>query len=463
MTDSMTMPQTAHAHDDLDYITTDSGNADRLIREHGQDFRYCEPLGGWLHWSGVRWQQDENAVWDAAERVGKAILREAAEAEDRNDANRLWQHGRYTLSASGMRQMINLASKKVAVGAGLFDADPYLLNCLNGTVDLHTGELRDHRRDDLITKLALVLFNEDATAPTWDGFIRRVLPDEDVRVYVQKAVGQALTGKVPEQAFYVNHGFGMNGKSTFFDTILTLLGDYAGTIDIDVLMARKQVGGTSPELADLKGKRLVVASENQAGQRLNEGLIKRITGDRTVQARALYQAPMTFDRQFKLFMQVNHRPEIAGTDYAIWRRVRLIPWTARISNEEKDPRLLDKLEQELPGILRWMLEGFKMYMAEGLEPPQAVEQATKDYRNDMDKLTQFINEECVTGGANLYVPKNNLYSIYKAWCEAVGVHPEQKRKFGERMIEKGYDPDEREQVNGTQTRVWRGIGLVQTQ
>jgi putative DNA primase/helicase len=399
MTDTnIAVPEQQNLHD-IDYITTDSGNADRLIREYGREFAYCEPLGGWLHWKGMRWQVDNAAIWERARSVGKAWQREAAEADDRSEADRLWQHGRYTLSEPGLRRMIALAERdsRVRVSPKTFDSDPYLLNVENGTIDIRTGELRSHGRADLITKLAPVSYDPEASAERWDTFIKRVLPDEDIRRYVQKAVGQALTGKVEQQAFYVNHGFGENGKSTFFDTFITLLGDYAGTIDIDVLMARKQSGNATPELANLKGKRLVVTSENEHGQRLKEGLVKRLTGDKTITARDLYKGVMTFERTFKLFMHVNHRPEITGTDHAMWRRVRLIPWTERITPEEKDVYLLDKLEAELSGILTWALEGYRLYMEEGLEPSAAVQEATDQYRDDMDKLTQFLKDECVTG------------------------------------------------------------------
>src|SRR5215211_5735922 len=165
MTDTTTVPKVEPKYD-LDYITTDSGNADRLVREHGEDFRYCDALGGWLHWNGVRWQVDNAAIWERAEQVGKEYLREAAEADDRQVANRLWQHGRYTLSERGMSRMIALADKdsRMRVGAELFDADPYLLNVQNGTIDICSGEFRPHNRTDLITKLAPITYDESASA-----------------------------------------------------------------------------------------------------------------------------------------------------------------------------------------------------------------------------------------------------------------------------------------------------------
>src|SRR5215211_2857660 len=287
------------------------------------------------------------------------------------------------------------------VGAELFDADPYLLNVQNGTVDIRSGKLRPHDRADLITKIAPISYDQSAIADRWQSFIERVLPDEEVRRYVQKAIGQALTGVADEQAFYINHGVGDNGKNTLYDTILTLLGDYADTMNIDVLMEKRNGSGASPELAKLKGIRFAVASESDENQRLKPGLIKRLTGDKYIEARALYKDPMKFQRTHTLFMHVNHRPEIADTGHAMWRRVRLIPWTVRIPAHEKDRRLPYKLGQELSGILNWALEGYRLYVEEGLEPPQAVQEATDEYRKDMDKLGQFIDDKCVTGQPDL--------------------------------------------------------------
>lgn len=394
---------------DLDYLTTDSGNADRLIREHGRDFRYCDALGGWLHWGGLRWQVDGTAIWESAESIGKALLLEAAEAPDKNDRDQLWKHGKYSLSKPGIERMIALADKdsRVRVEPQLFDADPYLLNVYNGTVDVRSGELKPHNRDDLITKLAPVQYDRKATAGRWDAFIERVLPDEDVRTYVQKAIGQALTSMVDEQAFYLNQGVGDNGKNTLFDTIITMLGDYAHTMDIDALMEKRNGGGATPELAQLKGMRFVVASESDEGQRLKPGLIKRLTGDKFIRARDLYKSPMEFERTHKLFMHVNHLPEVSDTGYAMWRRVRLIPWTVRIPAEEKDRRLPFKLGQEFSGILNWALEGYRLYVEEGLEPPEAVKRATGQYRNEQNKLVQFLNDRCITADGQLF--ETDLY------------------------------------------------------
>lgn len=462
---SEAMTQDAHTHN-LDEITTDDGNALRLVREHGRDFRYCEPLGGWLHWSGVRWEVDNAAIWERARTVGKTILHEAAEADDRNDADKLWRHGKYSLGESGIRKMIRLAEKdsRFIVKPQTFDADPHLLNVYNGTIDVRTGGLQPHDRDDHITKLAPVAFDPNADAPRWEAFIRRVLPDHGTSRYVQKAIGQALSGNVDEQAFYLNQGIGDNGKNTLFDTVLTMLGDYAHTMDIGAIMEKKSGGGATPELAQLKGKRFVVSSESDEGQRLKPGLIKRLTGDKFIRARMLHKNPMEFERTHKLFMHVNHKPEISDTGYAMWKRVRLVPWTVQIPNDEKDRRLPYKLGQELSGILNWALVGYALYADEGLEPSEEMKRATEEYRHQQDKLEQFIEARCYTDEgrlieSDLYVTKANLYGSYCDWCKESNVFPEQDRKFGERMFEKGY-AEKVKKIAGKSTKVWKDIGLL---
>lgn len=451
----------------LDYLTTDTANAERLIADHGKDYLYCNALGGWLHWKGRRWSVDNSAIYEAAKDVGRTLLRESADTNDRHEQDALIRHAKYSLGERGIRSMVNLAATdhRISVGPEIFDSDHYLLNVANGTVDVRTGERNDHRREDYITKLADVIHDPHATAPLWLEKVQRWLPDEQVREYVQKAIGQALTGTVEQQALYVNHGFGENGKSTFFDTVFSVFGDYAGTVDMAVLMETNRGSGATPEIMALKGKRLVVASESERGSRLKESLIKRLTGDKTFTGRHLYKEVMTFTRTFKLFMHVNHRPEITGTDHAIWRRLKLVPWEVRITKAEKDVRLLDKLEDELSGILNWLLDGYLLYERDGLESPEAVQAATDQYRADMDKVGQFIKDECVTSvdklftDGEIYAIVDDLYEAYKKWCGDNGVWPEKKRTFGERMMEKRYEQKVKK-IAGKSKRVWLGIGLL---
>lgn len=228
MTNPITMPEQAHTHD-LNYITTDAGNADRLVREHGTDFRYCEPLGGWLTWSGVRWQVDNAGIYERAKSVGRAMLHEAAEAKDDHVRDRLISHAKNSLNERGVKAMVNLAKtdEQIKVSPDLFDADPYLLNAYNGIVDMRTGELRKHDRTDLITKLAPVSYDPDAEGAEWSKFLERVLPDEELRDFMRMSVGYSAIGNAAEHVMFILYGLGANGKSTFTETLKATLGDYA--------------------------------------------------------------------------------------------------------------------------------------------------------------------------------------------------------------------------------------------
>lgn len=453
----------------LDYRTTDVGNAERLVEDHGKDFRYCEPLGGWLHWTGLRWETDNAAIWEVAKNIGRASQREAGETADRNDADKLWSHARYSLGEPGLKRMINPASKdaRLRVRPDIFDGKPYLMNLYNGTLDIRTKELHEHRREDLITKLAPVAFDRKTESPTWDEFIGQMLPDGGTRKYVQKINGRALSGDKQRREFYIHQGLGSNGKNTMYDVLLTLFGDYGQALNIEVLMEKRKGSEANPDLVNLKGKRFVVSSESDEGHRLKAGLIKRLTGDELITARALYKNAMTFPRTFTMFMHVNHKPDAGDTGYAMWNRVRLVPWEVQVTEQQKDSRLTEKLKEELPGILNWLLDGYELHATEGTEPPTKVREATDQYQAEQNKLKRFIEERCVVsnqgtpyGGSDLWETKEDLYEAYKQWSEKGNTQAEQIRKFGEHMVELGYEPNASKRVEGKKAKIWRGIALT---
>jgi putative DNA primase/helicase len=462
MTDSIAVPANRTTHD-LDYITTDSGNADRLVREHGRDFRYCEPLGGWLHWNGVRWQVDNAAIWDRAEQVGKTLLHEAADANDRNNGDRIWSHGRYTLSVPGLRRMIEKAAKdsRVRVSAKLFDSDPFLLNCLNGTVEIRTGKLHDHDRNNLITKLAPVSYDPNADDTEWVRFLERVIPDKELRDFLRMAVGYSAIGNAAEHVMFILYGLGANGKSTFTETIKATLGDYAHRTNTESLMSSgKASNGPTPDLANLKGRRFVYASESEEGQRLDESAIKAITGGGTINARHLYGKPFEFEPSHTLWLETNHKPRVKGTDPAIWRRLMLVPFTVSIPKEHQDRRLPLRLREQMSGVLNWIVRGAVEWhsTAEGLEPPKVVTEATDDYRFDMDRIAQFIEDRCEVG-PGYEVPLGHLYLCYQLYVERDSntEKVEGKTTFGLRMEGKGFKKDRTKTAD--RTRIWRGIRL----
>jgi putative DNA primase/helicase len=438
---------------------TDLGNSERFIQRHGADVLYCYAWGKWLVWTGARWEQDDGGkVQRLAKATVRNIYKEAGEAEDEQERKGLAQHATRSEAEARIRAMLELAKSEEPISSEDLDARPWLLNVQNGTIDLRTGSLQPHRREDFITKLAPVHYDPDATAPTWAAFLKRVQPDEEMRAFLQRAVGYSATGDTSEQCMFINHGGGANGKTTWQEIIAAALGDYAMRAPTEMLLA-KRAGGIPNDVARLKGARFVAASESEEGRRLAESLIKDLTGQDTITARFMRAEWFDFQPTHKLWLSTNHRPEIRGTDAAIWRRIRLIPWSVTIPPDEQDKRLPAKLRTELSGILAWIVRGCLEWQRIGLQPPEEVRRATGRYRAEMDVLGAFIGEECIVA-EHASARATALYSAYKAWCEENGERHETQRRFGGRLKERGFE-------NGKITAgphkgyvEWYGIGLI---
>jgi putative DNA primase/helicase len=442
-----------------DFKRTDLGNSERFIVRHGAEVRYCYALGKWFIWTGVRWEKDEGGkVHRLAKATVRNMYKEAAEAEDEGERKALAQHATRSEAEARIRAMLELAKSEETVSPEELDARPWFLNVQNGTVDLRSGMLRPHRQEDLITKLAPVEYDPEAEAPTWTAFLERVLPDEELRAFVQRAVGYSVTGDTSEQVMFINHGAGANGKSTSQEAIAAALGDYAMRAPTEMLLA-KRPGAIPNDIARLKGARFVAASETEEGRRLAESLVKDLTGGDTITARFMRGEFFDFKPTHKLWLSTNHKPEIRGTDNAIWRRIRLIPWTVTIPPGEQDKRLPIKLRNELPGILAWIVRGCLDWQRQGLQPPDEVRRATGRYRAEMDVLAAFIDEECILAEHATATAKA-LYSAYKAWCEENGERPESQRRFGGRLKERGFQSGRMTTGARKGAVEWRGIGLL---
>jgi len=343
-----------------------------------------------------------------------------------------------------------------AVLPAVFDTDPMLLNAQNGTIDLNTGRLRDHRKGDRITKVTGAELRSDWGCPLFLAFLGRIFDgNERLISFVQRAVGYSLTGRTDEQCFFLLWGqTGSNGKSTLLELLRFVVGDYALNSSPDVLMTQRGSRGPENDVARLRGARLVTASESGETRRLDEERVKRLTGGDTYTARFLHREYFEFKPQFKLWLAANNKPEIRGTDNAIWRRLRLVPFEVTIPPEEQDPSLPLKLQKEAAGILRWAVEGCLAWQIGGLQPPPEVTDATAEYRAEQDAMGRFVGEEC-TILDQLRVRASNLYERYVTWCQRSGEAPMSKRAMGLRLKD-----DERfRQDRDGGGRWWIGLGL----
>lgn len=436
---------------------TDLGNARRLVAGYGDRFRWCELWNTFLVYDDTRWVRDDRGqLMRWAKETVVRMYSEGADVADESQRKAFVAHALRSESESRLRAMVNLARSEdgIPIAPDALDLDPWLLNCRNGTLDLRTGTLREHRPDDFITKLAPVEYDPGAIAPTFDAFLRRIFADDPTMAqYVQQATGYSLTGQTSEQCWFLNYGIGANGKSTILNVLTDLLGDYATWTPTQTLLA-KRGEGIDNDLARLRGARFVAAVETDGGRRLAEALVKQMTGGDRMAARFLYGEFFEFTPQFKLWLATNHKPEIRGTDHATWRRVRLIPFTVTIPDAEQDRSLPEKLRLELPGILRWAVEGCLAWQRNGLGLPDAVREATTEYRASMDLIGTFLAECCETT-ANVATRASRLYSAYVAWTEEGREQPESQRRFGEALAERRYTRGR--DVSGHV--VWRGIRL----
>lgn len=361
--------------------------------------------------------------------------------KDNDDGNQTMEkafekHLKRSRSHSGKKNIEQEVQHYVPLSHVVFDRNRELLNTASGVIDLNDFSLRDSTPKDYFTKSIAAHYDVNAKCPLWDKFLHEIFADdEDMIRYIQKAVGYSLTGSTQEQCAFLLIGDGCNGKSTFLDIIRQLFGDYASNIQAESLMIRSNNNGINSDIARLRGARLVTSAEPNEGLRLNEGLIKQLTGGDIVTARKLYGDEFEFKPEFKLWMAANHKPVIRGNDHGIWRRMHIIPFNVQIPKEKIDKTLTDKLLTEIDGIFQWALEGLKLYQSEGLELPEMVSAATAEYRKEMDVVARFL-EECTSKSFAGTVRASDLYRIYAQWCDINGEYKLSNTKFGKEIIVK---------------------------
>ena len=438
---------------------TDSGNAERLIEMCGDIVLYCPPMRAWYIWNGRVWREDtNNSIYQLAKKVARSYLHDAEEL-DKDDYNRakILRWAASSESLRGIQATVSLAqsNEEVYCGVDEFNRNPMLFNVENGTIDLSTGRFRLFDPADRITKYAPVTYVKGATCPIWDKFLADVLPDPDTREFIRVAVGYSLTASVDEDKMFILHGGGRNGKTTFVNTILGLMGAYGSQASSELII-RKRNSGPKDDLFVLMGKRFVAATETEESHRLDENLIKQMTGGNKISINPKYRSQLEFYPTWKLWLDTNYEPIITGTDNAIWSRIIKVPFQVTIPREKRDTGLKKYLMTDLSersGILNWAIEGARKWNASGLRTSKEITELTAMYRTEQDLTGQFLSEVCHMCRGSV-VSKDVLYSEYVGYCRRINETPKSKNAFGHDTLQRGI-----KETRTSNNRYWQDVSM----
>jgi putative DNA primase/helicase len=436
--------------------------AERFLSEHRDALRHVHGIG-WHEWDGARWLADEKRadISYAVDTVKNALrdLEDMSRGDERDD---LYKDVRKSESASGLEGMVKIASARapMSVASKELDADAYLFNTPTGTVNLLTGNITECSRDDLITKVAGAGLDDepeegDGGAAEWESFLERILPDAEVRAFVQRFFGYAMLGKVTEHVMPIFTGTGANGKGTLRDALMSAFGDYAIEVDPAILMESKHERHGAFKMR-LRGARLTFCSETEQGKRFAESTMKRLTGGDPIEANLMHKNPITFDPSHSLVMLTNHLPAVSGDDPAVWRRILVVPFDVVIPENERDGGLPDRLKKAAPAVLAWVHEGWLEYHEQGLNPPEVIRVRTQEYQASSDVLGRFLDERTIKT-PNGVVRARELFTAWSAWCSASGEQSGTEKAFAESLTNRGYTKKDR-----NVGRVYLGLMLAGT-
>lgn len=422
----------------------DDGNAKRLFRAASGKVRYDRARERWMWWNSYRWLPDQHGrILTWAAEVLRGIYGEAREIDDPEMAKRVGAHASKSLDHRRIVAALELfrAVPGVSFEPGEADADPFALQTSDGThVSLREGAARPATPDDLLIRAAGCGYSADADCPLWHRTLLEIFEGSAEKVaFMQRLAGYSATGDMREQHFIFMHGHGANGKSLMLNVIRDVLGTYAMQAPASMyIAARPGAGeGATPMLARLPGVRLAISNEVGEGARLDEGVVKALTGGDPIIARELYGRPFECRPVAKHWMAGNHRPTVVGDDHGIWRRLILVHFRRQFNGSERDPELATKLRAEYPGILNWIIEGAREWLRQGLNPPASILAETASYRSDMDLLGQWLEEgtelkaEATTGA-------RDAYTRFAYWCQSGGHIAIAERRFADKMAARGF-------------------------
>ena len=419
---------------------TDLANGQRFAQQWSGKAKFVPAWGVWLVWDGTRWAKDDlKSVVELAKKTARSIYKEASRSESDKELESLVKWAKLSAGADGIRRMLSMASSdpRLVARASDFDGDPYLLNTPAGTINLRTGELMAHKPSDMLTKITTVAPGT-GNAPRWDAFLTETFGgQEDLIGYVQRMLGYSLLGTVREHILPICWGSGANGKSTLFETVQSVLGEYAAPADPNLLLAKRQDAHPTG-IADLQGLRFVTCQETGQNRALDEAGVKNLTGGTERKARVMRGDFFRYIPSDTIWLATNHLPTIRNTDQGIWRRLKLIPFTNEVPPEKQDPDLTEKLTKgEGASILTWLVEGCLAYLQEGLGQCKAVTDATANYRSESDLIGQFINERCEKD-VNAVVLGSALFRGYVEWAQQSHVRILDKNSFAREIEERGF-------------------------
>ena len=418
----------------------DTGNADRFIDRYGNLYKYSYIANKFYIYDGMKWKvDDKGSIRKLIDEMIESIKDEKIIHGDdvtEEEAREFFQkYYKKTRGTQAKKNIMNELMHRRPATPDEFDKDDMLLNVANGYIDLTSRELYKHDINKMFSQITNTDYTEKMQPAVWLDFLNDIFAgDQKVIRYIQKALGYSLTGSTREQIMFILFGKGRNGKSIFVEVISEILGDYSNNMQAKSLMVKKN-DNVNTDIARLSKARFVTSSEPNEGFRFDEGLIKQLTGGDKVTARFLYAEEFEYTPKFKIWVSTNHKPIIRGTDDGIWRRLVLIPFDVQIPEEKVDKDLKYKLLREAPAILNWMAEGAYMWMQEGLAMPEKLKEASKAYRNEMDVIEQFIEDECkrVDDGKE---KAHELYELYKKWADDNGNYKMSNKDFGIKMKEK---------------------------
>lgn len=442
------------------YSFDDHGDADYMAATQGHRLRFCDLTDQWYIWDGIRWAPDNTlGIIRIAVETAKQMLIDVgslSEIKVRKDA------AYRAMRLQEMRHLNRLISelrawKSIAVTPNEFDQDPWVINCMNGTVDLRTGKLKDHNPADNISKLAPVDYNPEAVHSLWEDLLQRVTGgSEEIHNYLQKAAGYSLTGSTREEKIFILVSQGGGGKTSFLETMAVAMGDYAMPAEQGTFLRRAAPGGHSEDVATLAGARLVLATELGKG-RLAEEFVKRITGGEAIRASRKHGHSFSFRPQFTLWIAAQVGPSTDGADSGMWRRLRKIPWVPIVNGDETvKERLLGEKEAH-EAALAWMVKGCLNYQNEGLKETEAVVQATEAYRQENNSFIEYQSEYCSVGPWH-WVRSDDLRKDYEIWCRGMGYEPIGGRVWADALRQLGCSPKSRK-IRGRVIRGWQGIDV----